>query len=141
MSVGGVGALASALFTAAFNYRVSPRRLLFFGAVIFVVGITLFALVKSFPVALAMLAVAGFGIILFYINANSSLQKRVPNHLRGRMMGVYAFAFGGLSPLGNLLIGFAADKIGPPLAVIAGAVICAAMAYFASRSLFGNRKE
>jgi predicted MFS family arabinose efflux permease len=141
MSVGGVGALASALFTAAFNYRVSPRRLLFFGAVIFVVGITLFALVKSFPAALAMLAVAGFGIILFYINANSSLQKRVPNHLRGRMMGVYAFAFGGLSPLGNLLIGFAADKIGPPLAVIAGAVICAAMAYFASRSLFGNRKD
>jgi hypothetical protein len=69
------------------------------------------------------------------------LQKRVPNHLRGRMMGVYAFAFGGLSPLGNLLIGFAAEKIGPPLAVVGGAVICAVMAYFVSRSLFGNRKE
>ena len=129
LSAGGFGALGSALFVAGFNHRISLRHLLFAGVIIFVAGVTLFALSKNFFLSLAAMAVAGFGIILFYINANSSLQRRVPNHLRGRMMGVYAFAFGGLSPFGNLLIGFVAERIGAPLAVIGGAGICAVMAF------------
>jgi predicted MFS family arabinose efflux permease len=48
-------------------------------------------------------------------------------------MGVYAFVFGGLSPFGNLQIGFFAEKIGAPLAVVIGAIICAIMAYVVSR--------
>ena len=128
MSAGGFGALGSALLVAAVNHRVSSWRLLFAGVVIFVTGVAVFALAKNFHLALLAIAVAGFGIILFYINANSSLQRRVPNHLRGRMMGVYAFSFGGLSPVGNLLIGFVAEKFGAPLAVLGGAGICAVMA-------------
>lgn len=124
MSAGGFGALGSALLVAAINHRFSSWRLLFAGVLIFVAGVSVFALAKNFYLALAAIAVAGFGVILFYINANSSLQRRVPNHLRGRMMGVYAFSFGGLSPVGNLLIGFVAEKIGAAPAVIGGAVIC-----------------
>lgn len=133
MSAGGVGALGSALFVAAFNHRVSPRRLLMAGVLIFVAGVAVFAMSTNFYLSLAMMAVAGFGIILFYINANTTLQKRVPNHLRGRMMGVYAFSFGGLSPLGNLLIGLLAEKAGPSAAVITGAAVCALMAYVVFR--------
>ena len=129
MSAGGFGALGSALLVAAFNHRVSSWRLLFAGVVIFVAGVAVFALAKNFHLALLAIAVAGFGIILFYINANSSLQRRVPNHLRGRMMGVYAFSFGGLSPAGNLLIGFVAEKFGAPLAVLGGAGVCAGVAF------------
>lgn len=133
MSAGGLGALGSALLVAACNHRVSPRRFLQAGVLIFVAGVTFFAVSKNLYFSLAAIAVAGFGIILFYINANTTLQKRVPNHLRGRMMGVYAFTFGGLSPLGNLLIGFLAEKIGPPVAVIIGAAICVVMAYVVFR--------
>jgi MFS family permease len=133
MSAGGVGALGSALFVAGFSHRFLPRRLVFSGVIIFVVGIIGFALSKALWLSLAMIAVAGFGLILFYINANSALQRRVPDHLRGRMMGVYALAFGGLSPFGNLLIGYFADKIGAPAAVVIGAAICAIIAYVVSR--------
>jgi len=135
MSAGGFGALGSALLVAAVNHRISPWRLLFAGVVIFIAGVSVFALAKNFYLALAAIAVAGFGVILFYINANSSLQRRVPNHLRGRMMGVYAFSFGGLSPVGNLLIGFVAEKFGAPLAVIGGAGICAVMALIVFRDV------
>ncbi|MCI0694056.1 MFS transporter [candidate division KSB1 bacterium] len=133
MSAGGVGALGSALFVAGLGYRFLPRRLVFSGVVIFVAGIIGFALSKALSLSLVMIAIAGFGLILFYINANSALQRRVPDHLRGRIMGVYALAFGGLSPFGNLLIGFVADKIGAPAAVVIGAAICAIMAYVVSR--------
>jgi MFS family permease len=133
MSAGGVGALGSALLVAGFSHRFLPRRLVFSGVIIFVVGIIGFAFSKALWLSLVMIAIAGFGLILFYINANSALQRRVPDHLRGRIMGVYALAFGGLSPFGNLLIGFVADKIGAPAAVLIGAAICAVMAYIVSR--------
>ena len=141
MSAGGFGALGSALLVAAVNHRLSSWRLLFAGVVIFIAGVSVFALAKNFHLALIAIAVAGFGIILFYINANSSLQRRVPNHLRGRMMGVYAFSFGGLSPLGNLLIGFAAEKFGAPLAVLGGAGICAVMAFVVLKNRRGVRSD
>jgi MFS family permease len=141
MSAGGVGALGSALFVAGLGYRFLPRRLVFSGVSIFVAGITGFALSKTLSLSLAMIAVAGFGLILFYINANSALQRRVPDHLRGRIMGVYALAFGGLSPFGNLLIGFVADKIGAPPAVLIGAAICAMMAYGVSRLVPSKPRE
>jgi MFS family permease len=128
MSASGFGALGSALLVAAINHRFSSWRLLFAGVVIFVAGVSVFALAKNFPLALIAIAVAGFGIILFYINANSFLQRRVPNHLRGRMMGVYAFSFGGLSPAGNLLIGFVAEKFGASWAVLGGAGTCMVVA-------------
>ncbi|MGH7596535.1 MAG: MFS transporter [bacterium] len=133
MSAGGVGALGSALLVAGFSHRFLPRRLVFSGVIVFVAGIIGFALSKALWLSLVMIAIAGFGLILFYINANSALQRRVPDHLRGRMMGVYALAFGGLSPFGNLLIGYFADKIGAPAAVVIGAAICAIMAYVVSR--------
>lgn len=133
MSAGGVGALGSALLVAGFSHRFLPRRFVFSGVIIFVVGIIGFALSTALWLSLVMIAIAGFGLILFYINANSALQRRVPDHLRGRMMGVYALAFGGLSPFGNLLIGYFADKIGAPAAVVIGATICAIIAYVVSR--------
>jgi MFS family permease len=141
MSAGGVGALVSALFVAGIGHRFMPRRLVFSGVSIFIAGILGFALSTVFWLSLVMIAVAGFGLILFYINANSALQRRVPDHLRGRIMGVYALAFGGLSPFGNLLIGVVAEKIGAPAAVVGGAAICAMIAYVVSRFVPSQPRE
>ena len=133
MSSGGIGALGSALFVAGVGHRFLPRHLLFAGVAIFVTGLGIFAFAKILYLSLFGVMLAGFGIILFYINANSALQRRVPDHLRGRMMGMYAFAFGGLSPFGNLQIGFVADQFGAPAAVLIGALVCAVTAGLAAR--------
>jgi MFS family permease len=133
MSASGLGAVSSALFVAGLGHRFLPRRLLFSGVAIFVAAISIFALSKTLSLSLAMMVIAGFGIILFYINANSALQRRVPDHLRGRIMGMYAFVFGGLTPAGSLQVGFISEKLGAPAALIIGAIICAMMAYVISR--------
>jgi MFS family permease len=133
MSANGIGALGSALFVAGQGYRFLPRHLVFSGLLIFIVAISIFAVSKMLVLSLVMMAVAGFGLILFYINANSALQRRVPDHLRGRIMGMYALSFGGLMPIGSLLIGVISEHIGAPAAVIIGAVICAIIAYVVSR--------
>ncbi len=48
-----------------------------------------------------------------------------PDHLRGRVMGIYVMSFLGLSPLGSLLAGTIANIISAPFAVAFGAAITA----------------
>jgi MFS-type transporter involved in bile tolerance (Atg22 family) len=48
----------------------------------------------------------------------------VPDELRGRVMGIYAFAFLGLTPFGSLLAGAIAKTTSAAFAVTLGAAIC-----------------
>jgi MFS family permease len=69
----------------------------------------------------------GVGWTMISINAtiNTLIQTSVPDELRGRVNGVYAFLFIGMAPLGNLQAGLLADHLGAPAAVAIGAVVCA----------------
>jgi MFS family permease len=51
------------------------------------------------------------------------VQTRIPDEMRGRVMGIYTFFFFGAIPLGSLFSGWAADIIGEPLTVIISGVI------------------
>ena len=45
---------------------------------------------------------------------NTTVQNRVPDELRGRMMAVYATMFMGVQPIGSLIAGGVAKHIGAP---------------------------
>jgi hypothetical protein len=59
------------------------------------------------------------------------LQSIVPDELRGRVAAFYVMSFLGVSPLGALAVGWAAERIGPPHAMAASGflALCAAAAY------------
>ena len=62
------------------------------------------------------------------------MQTIVEEHLRGRVMAFYTMAFLGTAPLGSLMAGVLADRIGEPLTIAAGGVVCLlGSAWFASR--------
>ena len=44
--------------------------------------------------------------------SNTLIQSMVPDHLRGRVMSVYSMMFMGMAPIGSLLAGAAADRVG-----------------------------
>jgi cyanate permease len=52
----------------------------------------------------------------------------VPDEIRGRVMGLYTLVFFGTMPLGALLVGAMAERIGEPAAVLANAVVLALVA-------------
>ncbi len=66
--------------------------------------------------ALAVLAVLGACQIFFTTGCNTTLQLSTPDALRGRVMGLYALAFAGMSPFGALLIGTVAEHWGVRMA-------------------------
>ena len=127
----GLGALAGALATATFreaSWRLFAAGGAGFGALVLALG-----LVDGAFAAGALLIGIGVCFTLFTANANALVQLGAPDHLRGRMIGLYLFAFIGLAPIGGLLTGWLADIGGTPLAFgIAGATSLAtvAMAYF-----------
>jgi hypothetical protein len=60
---------------------------------------------------------------------NTLIQSRVPDELRSRVMAVYATMFMGVQPIGALLAGVVAKKIGAAdtLAIFGGMVLVAAL--------------
>jgi MFS family permease len=54
---------------------------------------------------------------------NTLIQAMVPDQLRGRVMSIYSMLFLGMSPLGSLLAGWLADRIGAPVTVAIGGFV------------------
>lgn len=141
LSASGLGALAGAVFTATIGRRFWPRKILLTGLGIFALAAIGFALSRNALLSLATLAFMGFGLILFNVNSNSALQRRVPDHLRGRVVGFYVLCFGGLMPVGSLQIGFIAEKFGVTTALLINAALCGLATFAAARFISQTRQQ
>jgi MFS family permease len=130
-SARGVGALMGALLIASLGHFRFKGRLLTFGSFAFAITLLIFAFTRQVPLALVALVGVGTALILFLNVANGLVQTLVPDALRGRVMGVYAFIFFGLLPLGALWAGTLAEHIGEPRTVIVGSVACLGFAALA----------
>jgi MFS family permease len=113
-AVFGLGALMGAISSATVG-RASWRGFLV-GAGGFSVGLLALAPVRTAWVAGCVLFAVGASFTLFTSNANAIVQLASPEHLRGRLVALYLFAFAGLAPVGGLLAGWLAHLGGTPLA-------------------------
>ena len=124
----GLGAFAGAIVTA------SSRRATFgaFRAGALAFSVLLFVLAPIHEARLAGVVLFGIGasFTLFAANANALVQLAAPDHLRGRVVALYLFAFVGLAPLGALLSGTLVEVGGTGLAfAVAGGVGLVAISF------------
>lgn len=122
-SVLGVGSLVAAINTA-YARRITTRRLLL-AAGGFSILLGAVALSPIFVLSAGLLAALGFAGITFATTANTLIQLKVPDELRGRVMGLYMLLFAGTTPIGGLLIGTVSDAVGVPAALLLCAGLCA----------------
>jgi predicted MFS family arabinose efflux permease len=125
MSATGLGALAGALVTAAAGKAMPRRPAVLSGVWLFSGGLLLFCMAPNFSLALVALAIAGFGMMVFFSTSNTLVQTSVPDDMRGRVMGVWALIFGGMIPIGSLEAGLLARWVGTRETIGFNAVICA----------------
>ena len=123
----GVGAVASALMLAAFGERTGRGRMVVWAGPSFGVAVAAFALSRSYPLALLMLAASGFTMVLNNAATNTLLQHLVSDPLRGRVMSVWTFVFVGFAPIGSLWVGWLGGAIGAG-AALALSGLCSAIA-------------
>jgi MFS family permease len=117
----GGGAFVGALLSAGLG-RASWKALLG-GTAGFSVAMLLLATVSSAPTAAVLLFVTGAAFTLWTANSNSILQLAAPDHLRGRVISLFLFAFAGLAPIGGLLAGWLVDVGGTELAFAVSGVV------------------
>jgi MFS family permease len=120
----GLGALIAALALAGRD-RVTIRTL-FVGGTAFAVLLALVALSQWYAATLVFLLLLGIANTTFAATANTTLQLVAPDHLRGRVMGLYMLLFAGSTPIGGYLTGLMAEHLGVSTAIFINATMCLA---------------
>jgi MFS family permease len=119
----GAGALIGAISLALMS-RLGPKPAFLLGGgmgLSFV--LILIGLQKGYGLTALLLALCGWCMVTFYGMANTTVQLNTEDRLRGRVMSVYTFTFGGLSPIGSLFAGTLAHWLKAPLTFALGGLI------------------
>jgi MFS family permease len=140
MSSAGVGALVSATYLSLQPGYGRQIRLMTLAPLAVGAALTLFAWSRTLPVSLLLLAILG-GAALLGVNAtNAMLQQSVPDAWRGRVIGLYSMSFAGTAPIGGLIAGYGAERIGLTITLTINGILIIA-AGFASRWRLHNHPE
>jgi predicted MFS family arabinose efflux permease len=124
MTFAGVGAVIGALhFAVRTNYKGLVEWIAATSTTC-ALGLILFSQSRVFWLSAVTLLVVGFSATSQMAATNTILQSRVPDELRGRIMAVYATMFMGVQPLGALIAGGVAKRIGAPHALAAFGTVC-----------------
>jgi len=124
MSMAGIGALMGAIYLAGRKTVLGLGKIIGIAAIIFGLGLALFAHSTSLWVSFAIVCVAGFAMMVQMAASNTVLQTIVEEDKRGRIMSFYTMAFMGTTPFGALLAGGLAHKIGAPYTLMIGGICC-----------------
>lgn len=141
LGAAGVGALAAALVLLARRGVRGMGRWVAVSSAGFGASLILFSQMQTFWLAVAVLVGVGFSMIIQIASSNTLVQAMVPNELRGRVMAVYSMMFLGMAPLGALLAGWLAERVGAANTVALGGAGCVLSALVFSLRLPALRRE
>ena len=137
----GAGALLGAL-TTGWVSRIQRQGLAVIVAVIgWGAATTCFGLVSWLPLALVLLAAAGFDDVISAVFRSTIIQLAVPDALRGRLAGLQIAVVTGGPRVGDLEAGAVATAFGNTVSVVSGGLACIAGALLLARALPGFRRQ
>jgi predicted MFS family arabinose efflux permease len=131
LAASGLGALGGALVTASLGGWKRRGALLVGSALGHGVLLALFAEQRSVIGAMVFIGLTSFAVMVFLGMANTLMQTRTPDHLRGRAMSVHTMVFMGFMPLGQMLLGSVGTVAGINTAFLAGGIVVVLVSTFA----------
>ena len=127
MGASAVGSVIGAIFLISIPHR---KRVPVMMLNVCVVACAIFSLSRapSFYVATGLLILNSLGLAMNFGLANTIVQERAPDYLRGRVSAVFMLSFVGLMPVAGLGVTGLSDLIGMPTALAIAAVCYAVIA-------------
>jgi MFS family permease len=116
----GVGAMCGALVLASRQELRGLGNIVAYAAVAMGGSLVLFSASHWYWISFTILTLTGFSMMMQFTATNTLIQAMVPDQLRGRVMSIYSMLFLGMSPIGSLVAGWMADRIGAPVTVAVG---------------------
>jgi MFS family permease len=141
MGATGIGAVMGSLSLASRRGVQGLGRWVWGAAAGLGLSLILFSFSRHLWLSIAALVPVGFCLMIQMGSTNTLLQVMVPNRLRGRVMALYSMMFVGMAPIGALLAGVMAARIGAPHTVAIGGFACLIGAIIFARRLPSFRGE
>ncbi|MDE3110661.1 MAG: MFS transporter [Acidobacteriota bacterium] len=135
MGAVGVGACFGALTLASRRGVNGLGRLVAIACGAFGTFMILFSFSRIYLLSICFLVPMGFSMMTQNASANTLIQVMVPDRLRGRIMSVYSMLFMGMAPVGSLLYGALAERVGAPYTLALGGSIAILGALFFAYNL------
>jgi MFS family permease len=126
MGAAGMGALIGALRLANRTTLRGYGRSIGVAATGLGLSLVAFSAAPDFWLAAALLVPVGYAMMTQMAATNTLIQSMVPDALRGRVMAIYSMMFMGMAPLGALLAGAVAERLGAAMTVALGGLFCVA---------------
>ena len=123
----GIGAVIGALALTPLAERLGRRRVLLADLALLPVLLVLYGLAPTLAVAAAALVAVGAAYIGVLAGLNTVVQLRAPEALRGRILSLYMLALGVIYPIGAIIQGAVADRIGLRTVVVGTAALLLAV--------------
>ena len=127
----GTGALVGAISIGTVFVRTSKALLVRVCLVGYAVSLAGFALERSPGPAYLNVAVTGAFYFAFITSLNTTLQSRLDERVRGRVMALWMMGFGGTVGLGNLVIGPVVASVGITSVLLFGSGVAVLLAVYA----------
>lgn len=120
----GLGALTGALFLARRAHVRGLGKIVVAATVGFGLCLILFTASGLFWLSLLLLLGVGFCWMVLIAAGNTVLQALADDDMLGRVMSLFSMMLVGMAPFGSLLAGWLADRVGAPLVVAGGGLLC-----------------
>jgi MFS family permease len=108
----GIGAVAIALVIGTIDQRVAPSRLLAGGLALTTLSIVGLGLAPGVLIGVAFMSAFGAAYVTVVAIDHTAIQSLSGDHIRGRITSLWLMTYGTCFPIGNLLMGVAADAFG-----------------------------
>ena len=134
MTASGIGALMGTIYLASRHSVLGLGKVIVAANAALSLGLMAFSFSRSLWLSAILLPIVGAGIMVQAASVNTILQTVVDENLRGRVMAFYSVAIMGMQPIGSLLSGVVAERIGAEMTIFYGALFClVGGAWFAMR--------
>ena len=141
MAATGVGALACAVRLVLRTSVLGLGRMMAYAVGAFGIGCMFLGQSPWLWLSMALMTVTGYGLMYQVVATNTIVQTIVDDDKRGRVMSFYTIALAGSGPLGSLLGGSLAARIGVEATYALSGGTCLLMALWFWRQLPAFRES
>ncbi|MEY2423092.1 MAG: hypothetical protein QOI95_3159 [Acidimicrobiaceae bacterium] len=127
----GVGALCGALSIGTLLARQPRPRMVRIGMLGYAIVLAVFAVLRAPVAAYPVVAILGFFYFAMVTSLLTTLQERLDDAVRGRVMALWIMGFGGTVGLGNLIAGRIIDATSVTAVLLVNSAVALALTWYA----------
>jgi MFS family permease len=123
LAADAAGALVAGVVLESSGWLRASSRTALMLAIVWCAALASFAMVRSYPLALALLFTAGFFELSFSSTAQALVQLNAPAEIRGRVIGLFNMSSLGLRAFSGITVGVAGTLLGVHVSLAASALV------------------